>query len=243
MFENINLKKELIKGRKIESSLDIYIDDIYAQIYEENQAEESITDNLIKSKYPLKNINLNILDTDCIFDIKEIKKIAIKYRLRLLPTKFFNNKVPKEAVLKIKHLNRKNNENIKEFIILAPSKAFNLEDENADPLLFIRLSASKYYLVHQWGNDLSWYNKLSSLPLRNFASIVISVGIIAAIVALLTPTWIILNSAEIDMGYWGYHRLAWFFYSYILLASMTTLICFSQNIYPSDYQWNRKTFN
>ena len=65
----------------------------------------------------------------------------------------------------------------------------------------------------------------------------------AFIITLFTPTWLILNGAEIDMGYFGYHRLAWFFYSFIMLCSLTTFICFSQGIYPSEYQWNKKTYN
>ena len=147
--------------------------------------------------------------------------LAIKYRLRLLPSKFFSNTIPKEAIFKIKQLSKKSNTEIKKFVILAPSKAFDLEDENADQLLFIQLSNTKYYLVHQWGNDLSWFNKIKSLPLRNFTSLVVFIGMIAAFIALITPTWIILNSAEIDMGYWGYHRFTWFMP--ILLHHITDL--------------------
>jgi hypothetical protein len=72
---------------------------------------------------------------------------------------------------------------------------------------------------------------------------VASVGITALLIALFTPTWLILNGAEIDMGYFGYHRLAWFFYAFIMLCSLSTFICFSQSIYPSEYQWNKKTYN
>ena len=38
-------------------------------------------------------------------------------------------------------------------------------------------------------------------------------------------------------------RVAWFFFSFILYLSITTFICFSQTIYPSEYQWNKKTYN
>ena len=243
MFENINLKEELIKERKTNPALESFMSDIKSQIRSEAEAEKKIINNINNSTGALNDLDLKNLDANNIFDIKEIKNLAIKYRLRLLPSKYFNNQIPKEAIFRLKHINKKNTVEIKDFMILAPSKAFDLEDENADPLLFIPLSVSKFYLVHQWGNDLNWFNKLRTIPLRNFTSLVISVGIIAAILAIITPTWIILNSAEIDMGYWGYHRVAWFIFAYILLASMTTLICFSQSIYPSDYQWNKKTYN
>ena len=243
MFKNINLKEELIKERKTDPSLESFMKEIHSQIQKEAEYEKQIINDLKSSDCTLNINQLNKLDPNFIFDVQEIKNLAIKYRLRLLPSKYFNNEIPREAIFKLKHISRKNNLRIENYMILAPSKAFDLEDENADPLLFIPLSISKYYLVHQWGNDLNWYNKLCTLPLRNFASIVISVGIFAAILAIITPTWIILNSAEIDMGYWGYHRFAWFIFAYILIASMTTLICFSQSIYPSDYQWNKKTYN
>ena len=244
MFENINLKKELIKERKAEHSLDTLIYEVNALLLDDQKQEEKIINQLCCNNENSANTDLiNKLDQNSIFDIQEIRTLAIKYRLRLLPSKCFKNAIPKEAIFKIKQLSKKSNTEIKKFVILAPSKAFDLEDENADPLLFIPLSASKYYLVHQWGNDLSWFNKVKSLPLRNFTSLVTFIGIIAAFIAFITPTWIILNSAEIDMGYWGYHRFAWFVYAYTLLASMTTLICFSQSIYPSDYQWDKKTYN
>ena len=67
--------------------------------------------------------------------------------------------------------------------------------------------------------------------------------IAALLIAAFTPTWLILNGAEVDMGYFGYHRIAWFLYAFIMLCSLSTFICFSQNVYPSEYQWNKKTYN
>ena len=110
-------------------------------------------------------------------------------------------------------------------------------------MLFAPLKNGKYLLIHQWGTDLAWYKKLSALPLRSLESILISIGFVALLLSIITPTWLILNSAEIDMGYFGYHRIAWFLYAYILISSITTFICFPQNIYPSEYQWNKKTYN
>ena len=98
-------------------------------------------------------------------------------------------------------------------------------------------------MVHKWGSDLSWIKKLTAIPFRTLETMAISVALTALIIALLTPTWLILNGAEIDMGYFGYHRLAWFLYAFIMLCSLSTFICFSQNIYPSEYQWNKKTYN
>ena len=90
---------------------------------------------------------------------------------------------------------------------------------------------------------VSWIKKLTAIPFRTLETMAISVALTALIIALLTPNWLILNGAEIDMGYFGYHRLAWFLYAFIMLCSLSTFICFSQSIYPSEYQWNKKTYN
>ena len=109
--------------------------------------------------------------------------------------------------------------------------------------LAIILKNKNYLLVHQWGDDLGWIKKVLALPLKSVESMFITVGIAAFLIAAFTPTWLILNGAEVDMGYFGYHRIAWFLYAFIMLCSLSTFICFSQNVYPSEYQWNKKTYN
>ena len=121
--------------------------------------------------------------------------------------------IPQEAIFKIKEIEKSNSTEIKKFFILAPSSAFDLEDCNKDPLLFIPLKNNQYFLVHKWGSDLSWIKKLTAIPFRTLETMAISVALTALIIALLTPTWLILNGAEIDMGYFGYHRLAWYLYA------------------------------
>ena len=95
----------------------------------------------------------------------------------------------------------------------------------------------------KWEIDLGWFKKLLALPLKSLESMIATVGITAFLIAAFTPTWLILNGAEVDMGYFGYHRIAWFLYSFIMLCSLSTFMCFSQSVYPSEYQWDKKTYN
>ena len=88
-------------------------------------------------------------------------------------------------------------------------------------------------MVHKWGSDLSWLKKLYAIPFRSLETMSLSVALTALIIALLTPSWLILNGAEVDMGYFGYHRLAWFFYAFIMLCLFLHLYVF-QSIYPSE---------
>ena len=241
MFSKVNLKDELKKFQSKENS-DI-LDLVNNQLLNDELMENNIKKNLNSCSTTNENIDLVTYNENDVYDLKSIKSIAVKYRLRFLPTKYFKNEIPQEAIFKTKYLEKNNNTSIKNFHILAPATSFDLEDVNKDPLLFAPLKNGKYLLIHQWGTDLAWYKKLSALPLRSLESILISIGFVALLLSIITPTWLILNSAEIDMGYFGYHRIAWFLYAYILISSITTFICFSQNIYPSEYQWNKKTYN
>jgi hypothetical protein len=241
MFQNIDIEKELIKVRSVsENNL---LNSVNKQLKADFILEASIQKNL--SNYNSKNYfaEINSKKNYSIFNLKSIKNIATQYRLRFLPTKYFKNQIPKEAIFKIKEIEKENNITVKQFFILAPSQAFDLEDCNKDPLLFIPLKNKEFLLVHKWGDDLGWFKKLLALPLKSLESMIATVGITAFLIAAFTPTWLILNGAELDMGYFGYHRIAWFLYSFIMLCSLSTFMCFSQNIYPSEYQWDKKTYN
>ena len=240
MFPTIDLEKQLIKEKnKTDNNVLNFASDILLDDYnQEKKIKLNLSNSVGRGSVKIKSIDLNK-----VFSIHEIKKIAINYRLRFLPSKYAKKIIPEEAIFKIKKIEKENHIEIKEFYILAPSEAFDLEDVNKDPLLFIPLENNRYLLIHKWGNDLSWLKKIFAFPLRNIETILLSIGIFSLLITLITPTWLILNSAEIDMGYFGYHRAAWLIYSYILILSITTFICFSQGIYPSTYQWNKKTYN
>ena len=239
MFDGVDIKKELIKVKSDINLLNSVNELLDNDIVKESVIEENITKSISKNYFA----EINTLSKEDIFNIEAIKKIAIQHRLRFLPTKYFKNAIPKEAIFKIKEIEKANNLTVEHFFILAPSQAFDLEDCNKDPLLFIPLKNKNYLLVHQWGDDLGWIKKAMALPLQTIESMFVTVGITAFLIAAFTPTWLILNGAEVDMGYFGYHRIAWFLYSFIMLCSLSTFMCFSQNIYPSEYQWDKKTYN
>ena len=109
-----------------------------------------------------------------VYDIDAIKSITVKHRLRFLPTKYFKNEIPQKLFLN-QRVREKNNTSIKNFHILAPVTSFDLEDVNKDPLLFAPLSNGKYLLIHQWGTDLSWFKRLTAIPLKSLETMLISV--------------------------------------------------------------------
>ena len=241
MFSDIDLKEKLQELQKPQENT---ILELFNQHIENDRDQENkIAKNLIHCNPKSFVADLKTYNSDDVYDLDNIKSIAVKFRLRFLPTKYFKNEIPKDAIFKIKSLEKINNTTIKQFYILAPSQNFDLEDVNKDPLLFAPLKNGKFLLIHQWGTDLKWYKKITSLPLQSIESILVTIGLAAFLIASLTPTWLILNGAEVDMGYFGYHRIAWFIYTFILICSLTTFMCFSQGVYPSEYQWNKKTYN
>lgn len=109
-----------------------------------------------------------------IMSIGAIKGTCLKYGLRFLPTRFYQGALDEgiapaiqafkaavgghlPAVEEYEQLASNVTAESKgkpQLYIAAPSAAFKLQPRPIDPLLFCRLNAIKYYLVHKWGDDL-----------------------------------------------------------------------------------------
>jgi hypothetical protein len=162
-------------------------------------------------------------DLDRIYNLAEIKTICINYRLRFLDTKYYKYEFPYEAILKISELEKQYNTTIKKFRIIAPHKAFELQEENQDPLLFAELPGNKYYLIHQWGNDLAWYRKFIYYPVRNIFTYFYSTMFAAVIFAFSIPfSWYnVERNNELYMRIWfSAHCFIGFFFFIIFLGAI-----------------------
>ena len=79
MFENINLKEELIKERKSEHSINSLINELNTILKDDSKLEEKIISQLsCNNESTLNSTLINKLDPQSIFDIQEIKNLAIK---------------------------------------------------------------------------------------------------------------------------------------------------------------------
>ena len=148
MFEDIDLIDEL---NQVEISSNNVVELFKKQVENDENQEKEILKNLSNLSTKVNTVDLHDYNSNNVYDLNSIKSIAIKYRLRFLPTKYFKNKIPNEAIFKVKALEKANDTSIKQFYILAPSKNFDLEDINKDPLLFAPLSNGKFLLIHKWG--------------------------------------------------------------------------------------------
>lgn len=182
---SVNLREKLMSVRKSDEC------EILAQVealLEENQRHrEAILANLSRPSQLINPLKFDLLETDRIFHLGHIRKICIDYRLRFLESSQFRQGFPPEAISAIRQLEQQHGITLSGFRIAAPAKAFSLDNYN-DPLLFVPIGNGYYYLVHQWGRDLSAARKWLVYPLRSLGWFTVFCLALTAIVTWILPT-------------------------------------------------------
>ncbi|MDA7810695.1 hypothetical protein N8978_04550 [Flavobacteriaceae bacterium] len=183
------------------------------------------------------DFDLNKLDNHKIFYVNDIKRICIDYRLRFLDLKYFKGDIPKSTKLKIKGFKSEQRLNSLNLKIMAPSKLFKLKNAD-DPLLFSDLGNGYFYLIDKWGNDLSFFRKISMWPFKNLKNILLFILIISFFATLIIPNGLFVynNSPNIE-----------FFITYLfILKSIVAIVLFFGFSLGKNFNtaiWNRKYFN
>tara|TARA_B100000963_G_scaffold361565_1_gene397747 strand:+ start:4325 stop:4999 length:675 start_codon:yes stop_codon:yes gene_type:complete len=186
---------KLIQRTNIESALK----NKRSSTYEEHNANlENFIRNL--NINIINNFDFNKLPKTRIYHINHIKKVCIDYRLRFLDIKYFKNKLPIEALNKIKKLEKNHKTKLSEFKIMAPSVLFRLEKKD-DPLLFVPIGNDYYYLVHKWGNDLHPFRKALMWPFKNIWNLLLAVLVFSWFLTELTPLSLFTKNQN-DSSYW-----------------------------------------
>lgn len=185
IFENINIKSELIREKKKNHSIE---KEIFTILNEASERDQDVLSRLRKSEGNISNGFTENKIQDRIFSIEEIRKICIRYRLRFLPTHYFKAEFPYPVISEINDLEKKLGFKLQDFRIIAPSTAFDLENINKDPLLFAEISENKFFLIHQWGTDLKWYRRILTWPLQTFKTYFIALWFLAATFVFLIPS-------------------------------------------------------
>lgn len=241
MFKRIDVRRELIKERDIAVQAQETLLDEAKTILAEEYAEERKIRNVFVKPGEFSVIGNLAQDTENIFTSDEIKKVCIRYRLRFLDASYYKGEIPYEAIQKIKNFNRGPETDLKKFKILGPSKVFELEDRNADPLLFAPIGNDKFYLIHKWGNDLVWYKRLISLPFRTLNHLLVSIAILATLLTLAMPSWLLTTDPAAP--YWNDYRLVFYPWCMVLVGSFVVFFWFALNKNFSSDQWDSKFYN
>jgi hypothetical protein len=187
---------------------------------------------LINLEYDISKLN-----SDNLFHVDQIRKICIDYRLRFLDVKLFKGKIPNEAIKKLEEFKNQHKNLDLELKIMAPSKLFELENYD-DPLLFAKLEDGYYYLIHKWGNDLSFFRKLKVWPYKNLINILVFISLISLLITALVPG---------NIFYYKGNPGAEFFITFLFILKSVIAIFiyygFSLGKNFNEFIWNRKYFN
>ena len=199
------------------------------------EAHESNLDSLIKS-LDIKSLNafdFDLLATDKIYHLDQIKKVSIDYRLRFLDLKYFKNKLPQEALDTIQALESAHDTQLGSFKIMAPSALFRLEKTD-DPLLFVPLGKDYYYLVYKWGNDLHPLRKVLMWPFKNIWNLMLAVFAFSWILTELTPMGLFTRTPD-SSSYW---MLLFFMFKAVASVVLYFGFALGKNFNPAI--WNNR---
>lgn len=187
LLNTINLERELLTRRKKFKSEKVIMEEVKAIFakndFERNKIHETLQE---KSSTIQNDLNFDLLDTDKIFHLEQIKKICIDYRLRFLDSNIFKNEIPEEAITKIRILQKEHNTTLNGFKIIAPSKSFHLLNYD-DPLLFVPIGNDYYYLIHKWGKEMNSLRKWVVLPFKNLWYFTVTSILISILISMLVP--------------------------------------------------------
>jgi hypothetical protein len=197
---------------------------------------------LIKSKRVSKikidlDYNPDKIDSNRLFHVDQIRKICIDYRLRFLDFNFFKGGVPDEAYTKLKEFELNHPDLDLNIKMMAPTKLFQLENYD-DPLMFVSLGNNYYYLIHKWGNDMSYFRKMFMWPFKNIYNILVYIAIISLFFTTFVPDGIFFykNNPEIQF-------FVVFLFMFKSLAAIFIYFGFAMGKNFNENIWNSKFYN
>ncbi|UII75633.1 hypothetical protein LV716_15420 [Flagellimonas sp. HMM57] len=237
IFKNTNIERELHAFREKHQKEHEILEEVQRILQKHTSSKAAIEETLNSKKTTTaNNFNFDLLETDRIYHIDQIKQICIDYRLRFLDSRYFKGKIPEKGISKIKELENAHNIEIQGFKIMAPSKLFKLEDKD-DPLLFAPIGNGYFYLIHKWGNDLHPMRKLLVWPFKNIVNLASFVFLISYFATLIVPNGLFSKSNS-SAEFWIIY-----FFMFKCIASVVIFYGFAlgKNFNPAI--WNSKYFN
>jgi hypothetical protein len=238
-FGRTNLWNELQKESNHE--MDVFLNSIQQVLSEEVGNNLSISERIkLSNGKEFDAIDIDVMDEKRLFSTEDIKAIAVKYRLRFLPSKFLKEDVPLQAISEIAAHQKNHGTITNNTFILAPKSKFMLSDCDNDPLLFSRIGENHYYLVAQWGGDIATWRKVLYWPMQAPKNAIITIIGIALFLALIMPDHLLVSGT--DARVWPI-RLMVFIQALFITASISTMITFMRARNFSTAEWNSPHFN
>ena len=237
ILSKTDIESKLLRLKNKSITKDNILDEVRHILDQDLRTEIEIENRLSKPHTTAHNqFDFDLLKTEKIYHINQIKKICTDYRLRFLDSKYFKGKIPQSAISKIKHLERQHDITIDGFKMMAPSKLFKLEDKD-DPLLFAPIGNGYYYLIHKWGNDLHPLRKLLVWPFKGIVNLTITTLIVSYFATFLVPNGLFSKSAS-NAQFW-----ILFFFMFKTIGAIVIYYAFAQGKNFNAAIWNSKYFN
>jgi len=237
MLKSIQINDELVKLKQAtRSKEDELFDEANRILARDLFSENKILNNLKHYNNSFELIDEDDVQREAIFNISEIKKIALNYQLKFIDSRFFKAEIPYEAILKIKHINATFHKDIKGFKILAPITAFKDDKIKKGSILFAPTNYGNYYIIHNWGSSFKWHRKITAWPLKNFENLFKTVLLYTLIITLVIPTPLITLDSEAT--YWSGYRAAAFMHLLIFHMGVTAYLTFTFGKNLSSTAWN-----
>lgn len=232
-MKKVNLFEELLQERNKQIStneLTSLLKNIWSK---EDSKKERITKSLKNANNGSFNqLKFDKMETKNIFHKDTIKNICIRYRLRFLDSNLFKGEYPKNITKIISDIELKHDTNLKNFMIMAPSKLFKIKSPD-DPILFIPIGNDYFYLIHKWGEEFNYLRKLLVLPFKNIDNLTIFSVMVSVFFALLGKLFIpSLTLSEVFILFLFLVKgfIFIFFYTFFLTRKN-----FSESIWNSKY--------
>jgi hypothetical protein len=238
MWKRTDIEEKLKKSKAKAYKENDILDQVAAILKEEDRKEDEIMARMKSPQRPTprNHFDIDLLETDRIYHVDQIRDICITYRLRFLDTKYFKNEIPYDALIKIKEMEKDHNLQMRGFKIVAPSKMFKLENAD-DPLLFAPIGNGYFYLIHKWGNDLNPLRKLWAWSFKTFENLAVATILVSLLVSYLIPNGIFSKETT------SVEFIMIFFFTFKAIGSMVLYYAFAAGKNFNTAIWNSKYFN
>lgn len=228
-FNTVDLHRELQKEKQKNPEHDLIAK--ARQILDEGLDNDLAIAERIGISSPKIWENIQELDERRIYDLKQIKRLCIKFRLRFLDAKYFKGELPYEAIQEIKAIEKSLGTKLEGFKIIAPKSLFKLSDKDSDPILFLQLSENKFYFIHKWGGEINRFRSTLAYPLRSFETLFVSLAILALLFSIAVPT---PNTTLF---------IFLVVHSFIAICGMACLVIMTLRENFSDAEWDSQFFS
>jgi len=236
-FPRTDIEQQLLKVRNKATPEEQILQQVASILAESKVKDETILEELQLGKHSIENkFDPDHLESNRVFHQDDIYKICVNYRLRFLDSRLFKSKIPYEALIEIKNLEKIHKTTLKGFKIIAPSKLFKLENAD-DPLLFAPIWNDYYYLVHKWGNDLHPFRKLIMWPFKTLENFVVLLLAASFLTALFIPKGLFTPQQSTTQFFMI------FFFIFKWFAGLSIFYGFKKGKNFSTEIWNSKFYN